>query len=325
MAVTLSFGNGEVIFGFAKTIRENKGKSLLVSTKDFTAIDIETTGLSPEFDEIIELAAVRYRGGIISETFQSLVKPCEPIDDFIEQLTGITNEMLKDAPCIENILPSFVSFLSDDVLVGHNISFDINFVYDSCCNIGLPPIQNNYIDTMRIARRLYKDWPNHKLDTMASELGLSVCCIHRGATDAVISADCYLSMIQHENFQEAMQIKSGGSREKTHKVQSKDIVAREGLQNLDSPLYGKVCVFTGALESFTRRDAMQMVADIGGICGDGVTKKTNFLILGNNDYCKSIKDGKSNKQKKAEKLILEGADLKIISESVFLDMLSDDS
>jgi DNA polymerase-3 subunit epsilon len=68
---------------------------------------------------------------------------------------------------------------------------------------------------------------------------------------------------------------------------------------------------------------MQIVADIGGIPGDGVTKKTNYLILGNNDYCKSIKGGKSSKQKKAEKLILEGADLQIIPESVFIDMITE--
>ena len=70
-----------------------------------------------------------------------------------------------------------------------------------------------------------------------------------------------------------------------------------------------------------RKEAMQIVADLGGIPGDGVTKKTNYLMLGNNDYCKTIKDGKSSKQKKAEKLILEGADLQIISEQVFYDLI----
>lgn len=321
METGISVDCGGIVFSSVGTSREAKGKSLLISTRDFTAIDIETTGLSPEYDEIIELAAVRYRDGKASDSFQSLVKPLNPIDDFIEQLTGITNQMLGTAPNIEDILPSFIAFLSDDILVGHNINFDINFIYDFCCNVGIDPIRNDFIDTMRIARRLYKDWPNHKLDTMASELGLSARCLHRGTTDAAISADCYLAMIQHESFEQAMLIRSSGY----HGIKSKDIIAKKGAENLDSPLYGKVCVFTGTLESFTRRDAMQIVADIGGICGDGVTKKTNFLILGNNDYCKSIKDGKSNKQKKAEKLILEGADLKIISESVFLDMLSDDS
>ena len=297
--------------------RAMKGESLLASIRDFTAIDIETTGLDPEYDEIIELAAIRYRNGVAAESFQSLVKPNYPIDDFVEELTGITNQMLESAPSIEDILPAYTLFLADDVLVGHNINFDINFIYDACCNIGIAPIGNDFIDTMRIARRLYKDWPNHKLDTMVSKLGFPPRDMHRGTGDAELSAGCYLAMINHSDFNQAV----ASARSSSCGVRAKDIISHENTKNIDSPLYGQVCVFTGALESFTRREAMQLVADIGGICGDSVTKKTNFLILGNNDYCKSIKDGKSSKQKKAEKLILEGADLKIISESVFLDML----
>ena len=103
----------------------------------------------------------------------------------------------------------------------------------------------------------------------------------------------------------------------------KELVAEEGHENPDCLFYGKVCVFTGALESFTRKEAAQLVINIGGICDNSITKKTNFLILGNNDYCKSIKDGKSSKQKKAEKLIASGADLTIIPESVFLEIIQD--
>lgn len=320
IVISSSINGGKISVGGTPTKREGKGHSLLLSTTDFTAIDIETTGLVPRYDEIIELAAVRYRNGVAVDSFQSLVKPNNPVDDFIEELTGISNQMLETAPSIEDMLPSFILFLADDILVGHNINFDINFIYDTCCDIELDPVGNDFIDTMRIARRLYKDWPNHKLDTMAEALGLSSRDKHRSIVDAELSAECYLAMIKNSNFGHAME----SAHKSAHGVKSKDIVADESANNIDSPLYGKICVFTGALESFTRREAMQLVADIGGICGDGVTKKTNYLILGNNDYCKSIKDGKSSKQKKAEKLILEGADLKIISESVFLDMLNDE-
>ena len=82
-------------------------------------------------------------------------------------------------------------------------------------------------------------------------------------------------------------------------------------------------MFTGVLERMSRKEAMQLVADSGGINGDTVTQKTNYLVLGNNDYCKSIKDGKSNKQKKAEKLKASGLDIEIIPESVFYDMVLD--
>ncbi len=299
--------------------REHKGASLLIRTKDFTAIDLETTGLSPAFDSIIELAAVRYRKGIAVESFQQFVNPGYEIDEFITELTGITNDMLRTAPSIEEVLSDYSDFLGNDVLVGHNVNFDINFIYDNCIDMGLAPCSNCFIDTMRISRRMYKEWPDHKLDTLVKMLNISGRDLHRGENDATLAAQCYLAMCECDQFDLHMQT---SKKEKNFKA--KDIVADERAKNVDSPLYGQVCVFTGALESLTRREAMQLVADIGGICGDNVTKKTNLLILGDNDYCKAIKDGKSNKQKKAEKLILEGADLKIISESVFLDMLANE-
>ena len=103
---------------------------------------------------------------------------------------------------------------------------------------------------------------------------------------------------------------------------AKDIQASTNDFDATSPLYEKVCVFTGTLERMSRKEAMQLVVDRGGLCGDGVNKKTNFLVLGNNDYCSTIKDGKSTKQKKAEQLKLAGFDIEIISENVFYDMIN---
>lgn len=296
-------------------VRPEKGKSLLARLNDFTAVDVETTGLSPMFDSIIELSAVRYRGGMEVAAYDQLVDPEFEIDSFITQLTGITNAMLHSQPLIEQALPEFLAFLGEDVIVGHNVNFDINFIYDACVDLDLPPLRNDFVDTMRVSKRLYKDWPDHKLDTLLDRLRAGSRTQHRAENDARLTAAAYFTMTADPGFDDAMKTVS-------YNALAKNIVARDGFTNENSPLYGKVCVFTGALESFTRREAMQLVADIGGICGDGVTKKTNFLVLGNNDYCKSIKDGKSGKQKKAEKLILEGADLQIIPESVFLDMLS---
>ncbi len=298
--------------------RTEKGKSLLLSVKDFTAIDLETTGLSPDYDSIIELAAIRYRDGKPTDRYSQLVNPGFGLDEFITELTGITDDMLEGSPEIEKVLPDYLSFIGDDIIVGHNVNFDVNFVYDNCINQHLPPFRNDFIDTMRMARRLHKDWPNHKLDTMLSRLDVGDRTLHRALNDTELTAECYLQMTNDPNFAAAMSTAWHGG------PSAKDIVAQEGFLDESSPLFGKVCVFTGALEGMTRKEAMQIVANIGGICGDGVTKKTNYLILGNNDYCASIKDGKSSKQKKAEKLILEGADLQIIPESVFFDMISSD-
>lgn len=303
-----------MIASIAENTRPAKGKSMLSAVLDFTVIDLETTGLSPVYDDIIELGAIRYRDGKPVESFQSLVNIKLPLDPFITQLTGITDDMLCSAPALKDILPDYISFIGSDVVVGQNVNFDINFIYDACASCGLNNFTNDFIDTMRISRRLLKELPNHKLDTIAAALGVKGRGLHRSLNDCDMTAECYLRMISDaERFEEATK-KAGG-------LSAHNIVAEDGLQNPDSPFFGKVCVFTGTLESFTRAEAMQQVVNIGGICEDGVNKRTNFLILGNNDYCKSIKDGKSNKQKKAEQLILKGAELQIIPESVFLDML----
>lgn len=304
-----------------KLTRPNKGHSLLSAIDNYVSIDIETTGLSPIYDEIIELGAVKYRAGSVVDTFSSLVKPENPIDPFITQMTGITNEMLENAPLLSDILPSFLDFIGNEILVGHNINFDVNFVYDACDSMGFSPFNNDFIDTMRLARRMYKDMPNHKLDTLIDYFGLERRTLHRSLGDCELTAICYQRMIADESFADA--IKDVPGKRIRAKQSLKEIIAAEGHENPDNPLYGKVCVFTGTLESFTRKEAAQLVVNIGGICGDRVTKKTNYLILGNNDYCKSIKGGKSNKQKMAEALIAEGADLAIIPESVFLDLLQE--
>ena len=300
--------------------RALKGESLLCGVKDFVSVDIETTGLYPGFDKIIEVAAIRYRNGEPYDSFTSLVNPSMPMPSYICTLTGITDDMLSEAPTLKIVLPQFLAFLADDIVIGHNVHFDINFLYDSCLLLGFAPIINDFIDTLRLSRRLYVDWKDHRLDTMIKNMGLKTRGLHRALNDAQICADAYLSMQSDPRFAEA--IKPREKRRKySNKLMAGSIVTDGSMIDEDSPFFGQVCVFTGTLEAMPRKEAMQIVVDIGGYCADNVTQKTNFLVLGNNDYCTTIKDGKSSKQKKAEKLIEDGADLKIIPESVFWDML----
>ena len=106
-------------------------------------------------------------------------------------------------------------------------------------------------------------------------------------------------------------------------MKASDIVADESKAQPDCPIYRQHLCITGKLDRFTRAEAMQLIADLGGINDNTVTKNTNFLILGNNDYCATIKGGKSTKQKKAESAKLGGQDIEIIPENVFYDMISD--
>lgn len=297
--------------------RRLKGNSLLIFPQSFVSLDIETTGLDPCYDEIIEIAGIKYENGVAVDSYESLVKPMALVNDFITELTGISNEMLANSPSIDAILPDFMKFIGNYIIVGHNVNFDINFLYDNASRLNLPPLSNDYVDTVRISRRLYPDLPNHKLSTLVSHLCVGDDVKHRALSDCSQAAQCLAKMKN-----KAEQI--GGlndSQQFWSKLRAKDVKAECNDFDIDSPMYGKTFVFTGQLEKMDRRTAMQLVVNAGGQCGDNVTKKTNYLVLGNNDYCPLIKNGKSNKQKKAEQLKLTGLDISVISENVFYDMI----
>src|SRR5699024_10738657 len=96
-------------------IRKNKGQSLLAFPDNYTVFDIETTGLDSKYDEIIEIGALKIKNNKIIDQFSFLIKPTSPIGEFITELTGITNEMVSDAPNINEILPKFLEFIGDDI------------------------------------------------------------------------------------------------------------------------------------------------------------------------------------------------------------------
>lgn len=305
--------------GFSsKSERNDKGKSIIDLPSSFTVIDLETTGLDPSWDSIIEFGAVRVKNNVVTDEFSSLVNPGFEIDDFITELTGITNEMLSSAPTIEHTLPDFLSFIGNDIVVGHNVNFDINFIYDKCKKHLKRPFSNDFIDTMRLSRRLYPTENHHRLSDLVQRFGIGTGVDHRALSDVSNTLKCYLHMKQSV-IDLGIPIASIAPKKVVHSA--KDIHSQNTCFDESSSVYGKQFVFTGALEKMTRTQAMQMVVDLGGMCGDGVSMKTNFLVLGCNDYCTTIKDGKSSKQKKAEQLKLSGNDIEIISENVFYDMI----
>lgn len=301
-------------------IREFKGNSEISLLDSFVVIDIETTGLDPEYDEIIELGAFKVKEGKITETFSKLVKPKYEISEFITQLTGITNEMVANEPSIEVVLPQFLSFISDYKVVGHNINFDINFIYDNSIRFLNTPFKNDFVDTLRLCRRLYPQLSSHRLQFMCDYLDLKPTGSHRALLDCETTYKLY-EHIKSYIIANNIDLTELFKPKRSQKLSAKDIVAVNDEFDESNPLYDKHCVFTGTL-SIPRREAMQKVVDVGGVCEDSVTQKTNFLILGNLDYNK-CKGSKSSKMKKAEKLILSGQDLEIISENVFFDMLQD--
>ena len=301
--------------------RPHKGRSILTAPDTYTVIDIETTGLDSRYCEIIEMSALRYVSGNLSDAFSTLVKPAEPIDEFITELTGITNDMVSDAPPISTAIKQFYDFIGSDILVGYNVNFDINFIYDVLQETYGVDFTNDFIDVMRLAKILLPDLKNHKLVTVADHYK-AVSPAHRSYADCETCNAVYRDLLSDISAQYG-DFEAFKTSRPSRQLHAKDITATTDNFDTIHPLYGKRCVFTGTLEKMQRKDAMQLVVNLGGKCGDNVTAKTNYLILGNNDFCSLIKDGKSNKQKKAEALILKGKDIQILSENVFYDMVLD--
>lgn len=316
-------------------IERNKGKSLLSFPNEYVVVDIETTGLSPVYDSIIEISSIKYKDNKKIDIFSSLVQPDDFFElyeneedfsylpKFITSLTGITDDMLKEAPKTKDVLEQFIDFIGDNILIGHNVNFDINFLYDNINNLLEKELSNNFVDTMRLSRRINSDLDHHRLSDLAVLYSLDYSGAHRSLNDCELTQNCYINMRKQvvsiygseNDFIEKINSK------KYHSVHASDIQTNKDADR-KSPVYGKVFVFTGKLEKMNRKDAMQLVANLGGELGDNVTKKTNYLVLGNNDYCTTIKDGKSSKQKKAEKLKQDGFDIEIIPEDVFYEMIS---
>lgn len=306
--------------------RPNKGKSLIELPENFTLIDIETTGLSPYWDEIIEIGAIKCVNCAPVSTYTTLIKPHTPIDEFTEELTGITNEMLENERDISEILPEFIEFIGSDILIAHNAHFDINFLYDAFEKIDIS-FSSNFVDTLKLSRLARKDEEHHTLEDLCKRYNIVNEESHRSMSDCYATLDCYKHLKNDiiEKYGSIEVLAQSTKRRKSSYTLSKSANIHTNNTDFDEthPLFKRVCVFTGVLEKMARKDAMQIVADLGGINADRVTQKTNFLILGNNDYCKAIKDGKSSKQKKAEKLKLSGQDIEIIPENVFYDMIDE--
>ena len=182
----------------ATNCRPGRGKSLIATPEDYVCLDLETTGLRPSSDWIIEVAAYRVRSGRAEDRFVSFVRPGElsKVSSFITQLTGITREMVADAPLPGEVLPELFEFIGDDMVVGHNTCFDMNFLYDGAVRAGLEPLGNDFTDTMRISRKTYRDLPNHRLGTLAQHLDVVPTVAHRAAADVETTIRCYERMVK---------------------------------------------------------------------------------------------------------------------------------
>lgn len=301
-----------------KLISRNKGNSLMSFPKNYVVVDIETTGFSTQFDSIIEIGCIKYFEDKEKSRYQKLIKPAEKIPYEVEIKTGITNALVASAPTFNEVAQEIWDYLKGEIIVGHNVNFDINFLYDNFKRTLDSEFTNSFVDTLRISRRLLPEKSSYSLDNLCSHFEIALATDrHRAIPDCVYTAEVFqcLKKFAAEN-----------------KITLSTKYPRENLKGIEGDnsrfdenhiFFGKNCVFTGKLEEFSRAEAAQIVANIGGHCVNSVTKSTNFLIVGDMDYRQGLNGYESSKLRKAKQLIAEKQDLKIIPESAFYDLVSD--
>ena len=190
----------KVIYGVEAYLVDDL-KDIITNSKNqnlddtYVVFDLETTGFSPDKNKIIEIGAVKVVHGEITERFSTFVNPEVPIPYRIEELTSIRDDMVIDAPKIETILPQFMEFCGDAIMVAHNADFDMSFIIKNCERQGIEK-EFTIIDTVALARILLPQLNRFKLDTVAKALGVSLENHHRAVDDAGCTAEIFVKFVK---------------------------------------------------------------------------------------------------------------------------------
>ena len=182
---------GYLVEDNAPIIRDANDKDL---SQTFVVFDLETTGFSNKNDKITEIGAVKVKNFEIVDRFNELINPEKDISYKVQELTGITNDLIKDKPTIEEILPRFMEFVGDSVLVAHNAEFDIGFINQKCKEMNIE-FKNKSVDTLMLARILLPHLKRFKLNNLTKELGVPLHNHHRAVDDAAATAQIFIKFL----------------------------------------------------------------------------------------------------------------------------------
>lgn len=188
----------KVIYGMEGYVVDDGGSAFsfppgLGTDSEYVVFDIETTGLSAARDEIIEIGAVRVKDRQIVDSFHTMVKPERKLTPEIVSLTGITDEMLSDAPALSDVLGDFLDYVGDLPLAAHNAQFDVSFIKEACKKRKLP-FHHTVVDTLALSRLLLGELKKHKLNIVASHLGIRLKNHHRADDDAAAAAEIMIRL-----------------------------------------------------------------------------------------------------------------------------------
>lgn len=302
------------------------GADISVRVPDqYVVFDIETTGLSRTDDRIIEIAAIKYAHGEPIENFHTYVNPGRHIPNHITRFTGIHDADVQNAPRILQIKSSLLLFFGANTLVGHNIrSFDIPFLEAQLFH----HIGNPCIDTLQLSKQAFPGLPSYKLSVLDQVLQLGMLEHHRAENDILVNNALFLACTEPEKYKNRVHNKD---------VLNSLVIEKNGFYpqiNIHSftptdperipstPLTGKCIAFSGEL-NLLREEAYQIAVDAGAILRSGVSRKIDYLVLGEIDPMYQDDNGMSSKERTARQLIDSGeANIKIIDETEFLRLAS---
>ena len=309
---------------------------------EFLTIDFETASryeYSP-----CSVSIYSFNNRIEKQLLSTLINPGDVyFDPKLVKLHGITQENVQNAPKIKDVLNDICNMISDKFIFAHNAGFDISKIIQGCNIYNIKITNFKYADSLMIAKRTWNGLINYKLDTICEYLNISLNH-HNADSDALACGKIVLNAVDFyktasiNNLLDIIKYKYGYyennefypahsqriyKNTKTKKTKSDYDRVKEVqiVPNIDNLLNGKIIVFTGAL-SIPRQKAMQLAASSGAIPAPSVTKETNYLVVGNDDYGNFKLGNKSNKMIKAEKLIAEGQELEMIDEDTFFELIN---
>lgn len=176
------------------TVRRYKGESILGFHDEFVVVDIETTGFNPNRDSIIEIGAIKVVNHKVVDTYNVLINIGKSLSTEISNLTGITNKDLAGGVTIDDAMDSFHEFIGDWLLMGYNVNFDVNFLYDNTLTYTDLVLRNDFVDVMKYAKKIHPELDRHRLTDLVDYYGFDTSNNHRASKDCETTLDVFLAL-----------------------------------------------------------------------------------------------------------------------------------
>ena len=237
--IKIIYGVEAYIVNDKSEVMTNVKMNQTLKDSTYCVFDLETTGTSFRTDSITEVGIMKVKNGEVIDQFETFVNPGRHIPDRVQEITHITDDMVKDAPTIDEVLPKILEFFGDSVLVAHNANFDTSFIRYACEQRNIP-FENTYLDTLALAKVIYPDFTKYKLGIIAEKLGIKVENAHRALDDVNTTVQVFNKMCEEleemkiVNLHEIDEISDGKANFKKLKSYHAIIIAKNyvGLKNL---------------------------------------------------------------------------------------------